>query len=308
MIFWIIVAILTLVICGIGFYPLFKKKANISETKRDSLNKAFYFDRLQEVEREANEGVIEDVEQTKLELQQSLLDDIPADEQALTPQHGVSKVWLIPILLAVGIISIGSYVSVGSWREASEINLTHKKLEYFYERIKNENTNPLNETELNQFAVALRTDLQENPNNAKGWFMLGQIGMAKSNGQLAYESYGKAVQLEPENLQYKSSYAQLLIQSNDPNDKSKGKKLLKELIRKDHTNLDALSMLAFSAFEEEDYQMAAATWGMMLRLIPKNEPRRVTVEKSIDMALSMLKEKEQQQKEADKDSQNGEKK
>lgn len=292
MIFWITVAVLTLIICAIGFYPLFKKNTNANNTERDSLNKTFYFDRLQEVEREASEGIIEDMEQTKLELQQSLLDDIPTNEQILTSQAGVKKVWFFPILLAVGAISVGAYVSVGSWREASEINVTHKKLEHFYERIQNEETNPLNEAELNQFAIALRSDLQENPNNAKGWFMLGQIGMAKDDGQLAYESYGKAAQLEPENLQYKSSYAQLLMHSNDQNDKTKGKELLKEIIRKDHTNLDALSLLAFSAFEEEDYQMAAATWGIMLKLIPENEPRRVTVEKSIDMALSMLKEKE----------------
>lgn len=292
MIFWITVAVLTLIICAIGFYPLFKKNTHANNTERDNLNKAFYFDRLQEVEREASEGVIEDVEQTKLELQQSLLDDIPTDEQALTTQTGVKKAWFFPILLAVGAISVGAYVSVGSWREASEINVTHKKLEHFYERIKNEDTNPLNEAELTQFAIALRSDLQENPNNAKGWFMLGQVGMAKEDGQLAYESYGKAAQLEPENLQYKSSYAQLLLQSDDQNDKTKGKELLKEIIRKDHTNLDALSLLAFSAFEEEDYQMAAATWGMMLKLIPENEPRRVTVEKSIDMALTILKEKE----------------
>ena len=123
--------------------------------------------------------------------------------------------------------------------------------------------------------------------------MLGQIGMAKEDGQLAYESYGKAAQLEPENLQYQSTYAHLLMTSNTPADKEQGKKLLKEILRKDHTNLDALSLLAFSAFEEEDYKMAAMTWGMMLKLIPEEDPRRKTVEKSVDMAMQMMKMQEE---------------
>ena len=71
------------------------------------------------------------------------------------------------------------------------------------------------------------------------------------------------------------------------------KKLLKEILRKDHTNLDALSLLAFSAFEEEDYKMAAMTWGMMLKLIPEEDPRRKTVEKSVDMAMQMMKMQEE---------------
>lgn len=294
MTFWLIACAIALVIGVIGFYPLLKKNAAVSQTKRDQLNKAFYFDRLQEVEKEANEGVIEDAEQTKLELQQSLLDDIPHEaETAPTNDKRLGKPAFAGLLAAILAISGVAYWQVGSWQAADMVQLTHQKLAYFYDRIKDEETNPLSEAELNQFAVALRADLQANPNNAKGWFMLGQVGMAKDDGQLAYESYGKATQLEPKNMQYKSSYAQLLMLSQDKADKEKGKVLLSELLREDHTNLDALSMLAFSAFEEEDYKMAAMTWGMMLKLIPEDNPRRKTVEKSIDMALQMQKMQEQ---------------
>lgn len=294
--FWIIIAIVTLVICLIAFYPLLKKTVKSDSTKRDSLNKAFYLDRLKEVEREANEGVIDDPEKTKLELQQSLLDDIPEQAQAQQIQQSKSgKIWFVGLLLAVGAIGTAAYVSVGSWQAGNMIDMTHKKLEYFYERIKDEDTNPLSEQELNQFAMALRVELQEKPNDAKGWFMLGQIGMAKDDGQLALESYEKASKLDPKNLQYKGSYAQVLMFSQDQADKDKGKEVLKEILRQDHTNLDALSLLAFSSFEEQDYKMAAMTWGMMLKLIPEGEPRRATVEKSINMAMSMLKEQENKQ-------------
>lgn len=294
MTFWLISIAIALIIGTIGFYPLLKNNATRTGTQRDQLNKAFYFDRLQEVEKEASEGVIEDPEQTKLELQQSLLEDIPNQMEASpisVKRFGIPT--FAALLVTVIAISSVAYWQVGSWQVADMVNLNHQKLTYFYDRIKNEESNPLSEAELNQFAVALRADLQENPNNAQGWFMLGQVGMAKDDGQLAYESYEKAVKLEPQNMQYKSAYAQLLMLSQDKSDKEKGKTLLSELLREDHTNLDALSMLAFSAFEEEDYKMAAMTWGMMLKLIPEDNPRRKTIEKSIDMAMQKLKQQEQ---------------
>lgn len=44
--FWIAIIFITLIVCVVAFYPLLKKNKQIDASKRDSLNKAFYFDRL----------------------------------------------------------------------------------------------------------------------------------------------------------------------------------------------------------------------------------------------------------------------
>lgn len=291
--FWILITIITLIIGVVAFYPLLKQRQNLSTQKRDSLNKAFYFDRLKEVEQEAEAGIIEDSEQTKLELQQSLLDDIPehqAQAVSSTKSFGhLGKLWFITLILLIGGISAGIYWNIGSWFSGTMLEMSHKKLDYFYERVKTEETDPLSEQELNQFAMALRVELQKNPNDDKHWFMLGQLGMALDNGQLALDSFAKASKLKPENMQYKLRHAEILLFSEDPKDKSQGELLLKEVIRADHTNTNALSLLAFRAFEQEDYKMAAMTWGMMLKLMPEDDPRRPTIERSIQSALSMIK-------------------
>lgn len=291
--FWILIALVTLIIGSIAFYPLLKKSVQESDNKRDSLNKAFYFDRLQEVEREAAEGVIEDSEQTKRELQQSLLDDIPEQQTAhAASQSRFGKGWFAALLLCVGVVSVGSYMTVGSWSSGTMMDLSHQKLEYFFERIKQEETDPLSEQEMNQFAVALRVELQNKPGDHALWFMLGQLGMATENGQLALDSFAKAVKLQPENIQYQQRYAQVLMFSADPQDKEKGLEVLRNILKTDHTNLDALSMMAFHYFEQEDYKMAAAMWGMMLKFIPEDDPRKQVVERSMQSALSMIKESE----------------
>lgn len=163
--FWILVTIITLIIGVVAFYPLLKQRQNLSTQKRDSLNKAFYFDRLKEVEQEAEAGIIEDSEQTKLELQQSLLDDIPEHQtQAVSSAKSfghLGKLWFIALILLIGGISAGIYWNIGSWFSGTMLEMSHKKLDYFYERVKTEETDPLSEQELNQFAMALRVELQK---------------------------------------------------------------------------------------------------------------------------------------------------
>ncbi|KMK50642.1 hypothetical protein RO21_10615 [[Actinobacillus] muris] len=291
MAFWIIVGVMTLILGGIAFYPLLRKPSDYSQQKRDALNKAFYFDRLQEVEQELEQGKIEDAEQAKLELQQSLLDDIPAQASPATVSKSHwGKAGFIGLIALIGVVGGGVYWQVGSWFSGTMLEKSYQKLDYFYERIKSEESDPLSEQELNQFAMALRVELQKTPQDDKSWFMLGQLGMALDDGQLALDSFAKASQLQPDNLQYKLRYAQVLLFSADPKDKEQGENVLKEVIRVDHTNVEALSLLAFNAFEKEDYKMAAMTWGMMLKLMPEDDSRRPTIERSIQSALAMEKD------------------
>lgn len=296
MTFWILIAITTLIIGTIAFYPLLKSRVNTDDSARDKLNKAFYFDRLQEVEREAGEGMIDDPEQTKRELQQSLLDDIPEHSTATqTKTLNFGKGWFVALLLLVGSVSVGSYLSVGSWFSGTMLEMSHQKLNYFFERIKSEESEPLSEQEMNQFAMALRVELQNKPNDHALWFMLGQLGMATENGQLALDSFAKATKLQPENLQYQQRYAQVLMFSADPKDKEQGLEVLKKILKADHTNLDALSMMAFHYYELEDYKMAATMWGMMLKFMSDDDPRKPTIERSIQSALATLKDQESKQ-------------
>lgn len=291
MTFWILLITITLVICLIAFFPLLKNRQKDDTRQRDSLNKAFYFDRLKEVEREANEGLIDDPAQTEKELQQNLLDDIPEQLKNIKPQaKPISKLAILGLFLFVGVASSAIYWQVGSWFTGSMLEMSHKKLDYFYERIKTEESSPLSTEELNQFAMALRVELQIRPEDDQMWFMLGQVGMALDDGQLALDSFAKASRLKPDNIQYKLRHAEILSFSADPKDKAQGDELLKEVIRADHSNVNALSLLAFRAFEQEDYKMAAMTWGMMLKLLPEDDPRRETIERSIQSALSMVKE------------------
>ena len=294
---WLSILTLTLMAALVCFFPLLKKNVQKPSVQRDTLNKAFYFERLKEIERDEKQGLLENAEQLKVELQQSLLEDIPqqAAEQ-INEDKNYGKLWFVSFLLALGIIAVPAYFSVGAWQTEIMLEKSVEKLPHFFERMQTEETNPLSESEMQQFATALRLDLQKDPNNAKNWWLLGQIGLNLDKPQMSLDSFARANKLDPKNNLYKLAYARILMFSEDTTDKLKGSNLLREVIREDHTNIDALSLLAFSYFETEDYKMAAVTWAMMLKLLPKDDQRVPVIERSIRSARDALDAQEQEKR------------
>lgn len=296
--FWIIALVFTLIIAVICFYPLLKSNTTKEKTQkahqRDALNKAFYLDRLQELEREEALGLHNSSQQLKLELQQALLDDIPAQNtDSTSSKHTkINKIWFSSALLVITIIASLAYFHVGAWQTQNHFAQTEQKLPYFYQRLSEEQTNPMSDSELQEFATALRLYLHNHPQDSSKWWLLGQLAMNLNQGQLAHDSYAKAYELAPDNEEYKLSYARILMFSEAPSDKFKGEELLKALVRANHTNVQALSLLAFHYFEQEDYKMAIVSWATMLKLLPENDPRIPLLEKSIRSARDALEEQE----------------
>lgn len=287
--FIVMALVATLLVALIAFYPLLKNAQSKKDPKRDELNKALYYSRLKEIAVDDAQGLVDNAELLKTELQKTLLEDIPA-EKAQLPNNAKSygKLWFVAGFLSLLIIAATAYFPLGAWQGESMMEKSYAKLPYFFERIKEEDTNPMSDGEMEQFAVALRMDLQKHPENAKNWWLLGQLSMNLGNARLAYDSYQRAYKLEPKNNDYKLAFARVLMFSEDPTDKAQGSDLLREVIREDHSNFEALSLLAFRYFETEDYKMAAVTWAMMLRMLPENDPRVPLIEKSIRAARDAL--------------------
>lgn len=133
--FWLSVMLFTLFIAFICFYPLLKS-SNSSLTrqtvKRDELNKALYFQRLAEIERDEAQGLLENATQVKTELQQTLLEDIPESAQQYeNEQKTYGKIWFVSGLLALSILSLSAYLSVGAWQAEAMLEKPTKNYRTF---------------------------------------------------------------------------------------------------------------------------------------------------------------------------------
>ncbi|MCR6554815.1 c-type cytochrome biogenesis protein CcmI, partial [Aeromonas sp. CPF2-S1] len=113
--FWILGAALLVLASLALIVPLWRGEGRQS-ISRSALNKQLYRQRLLEIGEEREQGILAEEPESLVELQRSLLDDIPDVEQ--TARGGKSLIW-IPGVLVLAVVSIGLYAKLGAWQEVS---------------------------------------------------------------------------------------------------------------------------------------------------------------------------------------------
>lgn len=249
---------------------------------RDTLNKAFYHQRLQELEEDEAQGVVAERPEMVRELQQTLLLDIP-QEQAPTTQR-VSRWVLLPGVLLIFVVSIGFYLKTGglsqvmAWRQAQQAYPALKA------QVMDPNAKPLSMAALSQLGLGLRTALQHEPDNVNDWLMLGRIGMVLNNAGTATQAFERALQRAPNDAEVKLSYADVLTRSQDPENVREAGVMLSSMLKQDGDNLRVLSLYAFNAFTQQHFAEAIESWQKMLQLLPADDKRAVMIQRSIAQA------------------------
>lgn len=283
--FWVISALLVLVAMVIFVVPMYTGKEQDEVASRDELNKAFFKDRMDELKEESSEGLVENKDELVVELQQSLLDDVPANTEQTKTQ--VSTTMLIPGLILLVGVSFGMYMKVGSLDKVQAWNETVTRLPDLSQRLMDE-SNPLSDQEMDDLTLALRTRLHSNPDDATGWLLLGRIGMANRDAETAQDAMNRAYRLDPNNPEVMLSFGQTLMMIGDPAQSERARLLLRSVLRVDHTNIRALSLLAFDSFESGDFKQAINYWSMMQQIIGTDDPRAEMLDRSIARAQSQL--------------------
>ncbi|WP_122034086.1 c-type cytochrome biogenesis protein CcmI [Aliivibrio sp. EL58] len=285
--FWI--STLALIFVGVVFIilPLWKAKDQDDEARRDELNKAFYKDRLAELKEEDAEGLVNNQDELITELKQSLLDDIPAKEK--TEQDNLNaRLFILPSIIIFIVISYGLYFKFGNIDKIEKWQEVSARLPELSKQLMNPEGVSLSDSEMTNLTLALRTKLHNEPKDAMGWFLLGRIGMSNRDIDTSVGAMKKAYALEPTNVEIKLGYAQALMLSGDDAKADQAKKMLKQVLRSDSTNLRALSLLAFSSFERQDYKGAVSAWKAMQMLIGPDDSRYEMLTRSIERAQSKM--------------------
>ncbi|UJF18742.1 c-type cytochrome biogenesis protein CcmI [Vibrio sp. SS-MA-C1-2] len=285
-VFWFITAILILISLALFIIPLWRESKYDDAGSRDELNKALYRDRLAELAEEEEEGLVADQNSMESELKKSLIDDVPQVENHSTSK--INRLILLPGIIVILASSYGLYAKFGSYNEVEQWQSVAKRLPELSQRLMNDSTAPMSDQELADLTLALRTRLQSEPNDTQGWLLLGRLGMAARDMQTASGAMNKAYKLDPNNPDIQLGYGQTLIFSGDEGMMNQGRQMLMGVLQQDKTNLRALSLLAFDAFERQDYKSAVIYWKTMQALIGPDDSRSEMLNRSIQRAESQL--------------------
>jgi len=258
------------------------RQRQASEADRDRLNTDFYHQRLRELEEDEAQGVIGERATMVSELQQTLLTDIPPPHAASSRASG--RLVLLPGAVALIAVSLGFYLKSGGLTQVAGWMQVQQDYPALRARVMDPQAKPLTMEELARLQLGLRTALQAQPDNLNDWTMLGRLGMVLNNAASASQAFEHALQLAPNNLALKQDYAEVLTRSSDPQDNRQAGLMLRDMLKEDGGNLRTLGLLAFNAYEQQQYDQAISSWQAMLKQIPADDRRRVMIERSIEQA------------------------
>jgi cytochrome c-type biogenesis protein CcmI len=282
--FWIVIAALLVLASLALILPLWRGEGRQS-ISRSALNKQLYRQRLLEIGEEREQGILAEESESLVELQRSLLDDIPDVEQSA--RGGKSLIW-IPGVLVLVVVSLGLYYQLGAWREVSRWQDASSRLGELSNRILVERDSEVTEQDLLDFTLGLRTRLKEEPNDYRGWLLLGRLTLDGNDPEMAREALERAYSLAPQKAMVAVPYAQALMMTGE---EARADQLLQAAIAQDPANIEARSVHAFMALQKEDFQTALVRWRAMLPLLEKGSTRHAMVERSIEYAEQQLRQR-----------------
>ncbi|CAI0856803.1 c-type cytochrome biogenesis protein CcmI [Serratia liquefaciens] len=288
MAFWLIIIVLLVGAAALLVVPAMRHSGKTTAASRDTLNKAFYQDRLHELEQDEQQGVVAERPELVKELQQNLLNDIPGQQD--TQEKPINRWALVPGVALLVVVTLGFYLKTGGLAQVLDWQQVEAQMPDLRARVANERAQPLSMEEIARLGLGLRTALQQDDRNINDWMMLGRVGMALNNATTATQAFAHAYQLDPNSLEVRLGYAEVLTRSNDPEDNKQATQMLRKMIAEDHTNMRVLSLLAFNAFEQGDFKQAIGAWQVMLKLLPANDQRAEVIKRSIEQAKTQAGE------------------
>ncbi|NNN98872.1 MULTISPECIES: c-type cytochrome biogenesis protein CcmI [Vibrio] len=289
--FWLSTLILTFFGCVFIALPILKNRANNDAALRDELNKAIFKNRLAELHEETQEGLVDSEQELIADLKQALLDDIPAQSVQGNSSHVSPMVVLIPSILLVVILSYGFYLKFGAASQVEQWQQVNANLPALSKKMMSPEGAALSDDEMDDLTLALRTRLHYQPQDATGWLLLGRIGLANRDIETSIGSMKKAYALDPKDADVKLGYAQALMLSQDELDQNQAREILTALVQQDYVDLRVFSLLAFDAFERQDYPAAMKYWRLMQQMIGPEDSRYEMLSRSIERAQSKMQPK-----------------
>jgi len=282
-VFWITLFLLLLAACTL-FMAAGWRQRQASTGDRDRLNQRFYHQRIDELAQDEEQGVVAERPLMERELQQTLLADIPPAQKMQS--HSSSRWILLPGLIVLIGVSLGTYLKTGGLAQLTGWMQVQQAYHELRARLMDPGAKPLSMEELARLQLGLRTALQTEPDNLADWTMLGRLGMVLNNAEIASQAFEHALQLAPNDLALKQDYAEVLTRSPDPQDNRQASLLLQGLLKADPQNLRTLSLLAFNAYGQQQYDQAIDAWQTLLGLLPAGDSRHAMIARSIEKARS----------------------
>ncbi|MBS0644071.1 MAG: c-type cytochrome biogenesis protein CcmI [Acetobacteraceae bacterium] len=237
---------------------------------RAQFDQAVYRDQLRELDRDIERGLLtpDEAATARLEIQRRLL---ATDRVAAEPTVSASRPMRSPAMAAFVFIvvaggSIGTYLWIGTpWlpdmpfgSSAQEAMLTEDK----------------EQIDIQKAAEQLAAKLKENPNDARGWQLLGRTYALMGRFDDAVGAYRQAVTLGETDPDTAAAYAEVQVMAAGGNVTPAAEALFRKVLTSDPTSGVARYYLGLAAGQAGEPKKAIDMWVALLGDMPSDSPMR----------------------------------
>jgi cytochrome c-type biogenesis protein CcmH len=213
------------------------------------------------------------------ELTQRLLEDAPPPPSASAPTPASNKrpkLLLAGMAVMIPLMAFSAYFLVGT-PMALDPQLSAQA----------HGDEQLTPERLASMADQLAERLQNEPNNAEGWVMLGRIQRALARYDEADLALQKSLALAS-NDDVMIERAEVLAQKNNGNFKGEPWAIINAVLKVDPTHGNALLLAGSAAFSEGRFKEALAYWERVKASLPPASPDAAALAEAIDQARERL--------------------
>lgn len=253
---------------------------------RGEANLALYQQRLQELTQDLDDGVISanEFQLLKVELQRNLIADFAAqDEQGSRQQQSPRSLSLWLAMIMIPLLAILLYQSSGALADW-QIYDAMKSI-----ALQSQNGQAV-DSERATLMAALEKRSRERPDNGQYLIMLARFYMAAEDYDKAALSYGKLLELEPQEASLWGYYAQALYMAQGRQMTAGVKAAADRALQLNPHQTTTLGLLGIAAFEAADYRAAIDYWQRVIRAMGPHSAETDMLRRGIAQAEKLLQQ------------------
>ncbi len=251
-VFWILAALMTLGGLLVLAFTLLRKTAPSLDGNREQ-NVAIAKERMSELESQLAGGTIDaqTFEQEKLELEQTLLDDIAAaDAQARATPAKYGKLGLLVAGIGVPVMAVGMYLYLGS-PQYIDTATTVAGASNPHAQVQNEEAPSAEE-----LTAMLEQRIKDTPDDPDAWFMLGRMYASAGRYNDAADAYRTLARITDNHPTALVVLADVLAMSQDGKIAGQPMELVLQALELDPDNATALWLAGRGSVEVSEYAAA----------------------------------------------------
>jgi cytochrome c-type biogenesis protein CcmH len=258
-----IVLVAILFVC----YPIIKQRlqnSSTSATKPLELSNANVIkQRIIELESEVNEGLIDPAEKENAirDLKLALVAETP--EFVKTADRPLSPLLLIALALPAIAIGAWTYLQSNQLQGLLAYKETTLEMEDLRLKLNQQGPQSLTANDFAKFALSIRSNLRDNPNDVRGWSFLAMVNTSIGRVEEGLAAYKKALDLSPQDDALRFKFAETLMLLGTEESLQNAVRQLKYLVQKQPDNGNNRLLLTSVAIQLQDAELASRQFAVI---------------------------------------------